>query len=72
MMTEATKSVLHQLRQATESRTEYSDGSLWGQVYLPNVGGSHALAGHLSVLKKAGYYRTLDGAYFGEVLIRGE
>ena len=65
-MTKGTSTILAKLRRAVEGKTEYSDGTIWGEVYLKNVGSSHALAGHLSALKKEGYYRPVADC-FGEV-----
>lgn len=61
--------ILTRLLQAVESKTEYSDGSIWGMVYLPNVGNSHSFAGCLSQLKASGDYRPIS-ADFGEVRMR--
>lgn len=68
-MTKSQEALSH-LLQAVESKTEYSDGSIWGMVYLPNVGGDHSFAGCLSQLKRAGDYRPISED-FGEVRMRG-
>lgn len=60
---------LTRLLLAVESKTEYTDGSVWGQVYLPNVGDTHSFAGCLSQLRKSGDYRPISSD-FGEVKMR--
>ncbi len=61
--------VLTRLLSAVESKTEYTDGSIWGEVYLPNVGASHSFAGCLAQLRKSGDYRPISEE-FGEVRMR--
>jgi hypothetical protein len=60
---------LTRLLQMVESKTEYTDGTIWGTVYLPNVGNSHSFAGCLAQLRKSGDYRPMS-ADFGEVKVR--
>lgn len=64
------REALAHLLQAVESKTEESDGSIWGLVYLPNVGGGLSFAGCLSQLKRTGDYRPISED-FGEVRLRG-
>lgn len=64
-----TQSTLSQLLRAVESKTEYTGGSIWGMVYLPNVGDTHSFAGCLAQLRKSGDYRPISED-FGEVRIR--
>lgn len=64
-----TQATLSQLLRAVESKTEYTDGSIWGMVYLPNVGDTHSFAGCLAQLRKSGDYRPISED-FGEVRIR--
>ena len=63
--------LLGKLRTCAESVTTYADGSLWTDVYLPNVEHkgmtNHQFAGYLSTLEKQGLYKTVDGEFFGSV-----
>lgn len=52
-----------------EGVTEDSDGSRFGEVYLPNIGSSHQIAGFLSVLAKEGLYRPVS-KLFGDVRLK--
>jgi hypothetical protein len=61
--------VFTKLLLAVDSKTEYTDGSIWGMVYLPNVGDTHELLACLSLLQKSGDYRPV-GECFGEVRMR--
>jgi len=61
--------ILSRLLQAVEGKSEYTDGSIWGLVYLPNVGDSHSFAGCLSQLRRTGDYRPVSDD-FGEVRMR--
>ena len=61
--------VFQALLENTEGTTEYADGSIWGEVYIPNIGSSHEIAGYLSALKKDGVYRPVAD-YFGQVKIK--
>lgn len=67
---EATQ-ILNALRSYGESTTEYSNGDVWASVYLDNVRPdnmtANQFAGYLSALQSAGFYRPVDGVYFGEV-----
>ncbi len=64
-----TQEVLSKLLLAVEAKNEYTDGSVWGMVYLPNVGDTRSFAGCLSQLKASGDYRPMS-ADFGEVRMR--
>ena len=61
--------ILTQLLLSVEGKSEYSDGSIWGLVYLPNVGDNHSFAGCLSQLRRTGDYRPVSDD-FGEVRMR--
>lgn len=61
--------ILSRLLQAVEGKSEYTDGSIWGLVYLPNVGDSYSFAGCLSQLRRTGDYRPVSDD-FGEVRMR--
>lgn len=61
--------VFQALLRNKEGTTEYTDGSIWGEVYIPNIGSSHEIAGYLSALKKDGVYRPVADC-LGEVKIQ--
>lgn len=60
--------VLESLKKNVECTTTYQDGTIWGDVYLPNIGSSHQIAGYLSALKQEGLYKPV-AKMFGEVRI---
>lgn len=60
---------LQSLLDHVEAKDEYADGSVWGTVYLPNVGDTRSFAGALSQLKQSGEYRSVSKD-FGEVKMR--
>ena len=68
----ATK-LLEALRNSGEAQETDANGDVWDSVYLDNVRlngvSSHAFAGYLSALEKAGVYRQLDGEFFGWVKV---
>lgn len=63
--------VYEALKSNSEGKTIHADGSVWKEVYLPNIqylGSKHQVAGYLSALKQKGLYSPLD-SMFGEVRV---
>lgn len=71
----ASNAVLGCLRANSEGHSEtHEDGSVWFSVYLPNARAAvvpqmsaHQFAGHLAELTKAGFYKSYDDGFFGQV-----
>jgi hypothetical protein len=72
-LTNQATEILNALRSYAESTTEYPNGDVWASVYLdnarPNDMTANQFAGYLSALQAAGFYKPVDGMYFGEVKI---
>jgi hypothetical protein len=70
-LTNQATQILNALRSYGESTTEYANGDVWASVYLDNARPDNMtasqFAGYLSALQAAGFYKPVDGAYFGEV-----
>jgi hypothetical protein len=60
-MTNNMKQVYDKLIENVESESVHKDGSVWGGMFLPNVGNTRQLAGTLSALQKIGLYAPYSG-----------